>query len=299
LQNRSLPRAISLIENDGPGYLELLRTLSPRNVPVIGITGPPGAGKSTLTDALIAHWVGQGKKIGVLCIDPSSPFHKGALLGDRIRMSNWYLHPQVFIRSLASRGSLGGLHPKIIEITELMKSADFDLIITETVGVGQSEVAISGLADITLLLLVPEAGDDVQTLKSGIMEIADIFVLNKSDRPESDTFLRHLRALAALGFSKQAARSKSALKDDSQEMQSIPVVKTVATLQQGITELVTTIEQELSNIASSPRRYWQMAERAFQLIQKERMKEVSKTELAKLLEDGMGLMEVVATYQNL
>src|SRR6266571_1288884 len=151
-------------------------------------TGAPGTGKSTLTDALIGALVNDEKKIGVLCVDPSSPFNLGALLGDRIRMSEWYNHPNVFIRSLATRGNLGGLHPKIIEITDLLKAAAFDYIIIETVGVGQSEIEIAGLADVTVVVLVPEAGDEVQTMKAGLMEIADVFVVNKADRPDADLF---------------------------------------------------------------------------------------------------------------
>jgi LAO/AO transport system kinase len=186
---RSLARAISFIENEQQGYDDMLRFLQDDRSPkIIGITGPPGAGKSTLVDALIDELIREEKKIAVLCIDPSSPFNLGALLGDRIRMSQWYTHPDVFIRSLATRGSVGGLSPKIIEITDLIKSAQFDHIIVETVGVGQSEIEIAGLADITIVVVVPESGDEVQTMKAGLMEIADIFVINKSDRPGCGPF---------------------------------------------------------------------------------------------------------------
>jgi LAO/AO transport system kinase len=164
---KALARSISLVENEVPGYELLLQSLPSNKQPVIGITGPPGAGKSTLTDALIAAFTAEGKKVGVLCIDPSSPFNLGALLGDRIRMSDWYNNPNVFIRSLATRGALGGLHPKIIEITDLLKSAPVDCVIIETVGIGQSEIEIAGLADITVVVLVPEAGDEIQTMKAG------------------------------------------------------------------------------------------------------------------------------------
>ena len=155
---KALARCISLVENEVPGYELLLQSLPSNNQPVIGITGPPGAGKSTLTDALIGSLIEGGKKVAVLCIDPSSPFNLGALLGDRIRMSDWYNNPNVFIRSLATRGSLGGLHPKIIEITDLIKAAPIDYIIVETVGVGQSEIEIAGLADITVVVVVLESG---------------------------------------------------------------------------------------------------------------------------------------------
>ena len=170
---KTLARCISFIENEAPGYEELLQQLPSAQTPIIGITGPPGAGKSTLTDALIGLLVAHEKKVAVLCVDPSSPFNLGSLLGDRIRMSEWYNNPNVFIRSLATRGSLGGLHPKIIEISDLVKSAPFDYIIIETVGVGQSEIEIAGLADATVVVLVPEAGDEVQAMKAGLMEIAE------------------------------------------------------------------------------------------------------------------------------
>ncbi len=186
---KALARCISLIENEVEGHFYFLKALPNSTVPVIGITGAPGAGKSTLVYALIGHWVNAEKRIGILCVDPSSPFNLGALLGDRIRMNEWYNHPNVFIRSLATRGSLGGLHPKIIEITDVMKAAPFDYIIIETVGVGQSEIEIAGLADCTIVVVVPEGGDEVQTMKAGLMEIADLFVVNKADRPGADLFV--------------------------------------------------------------------------------------------------------------
>ena len=167
---KALARSISLVENESEGYEALLQAIPfAQNTKIIGITGPPGAGKSTLVDALIGELVAQQKKVAVLCVDPSSPFNLGAVLGDRIRMSNWYTSPQVFIRSLATRGSMGGLHPKIIEITDLVKAAGYDYVIVETVGVGQSEIEIAGLADTTVVVVVPEAGDEVQTMKAGLM----------------------------------------------------------------------------------------------------------------------------------
>src|SRR5678809_320365 len=218
---KSLARAISFIENEQQGHEDLLRSLhGDGGKKIIGITGPPGAGKSTLVDALIDELVKEGKKIAVVCIDPSSPFNLGAVLGDRSRMSKWYTHPDVFIRSLATRGSLGGLSPKIIEITDLIKSAKFDHIIVETVGVGQSEIEIAGLADITVVVLVPEGGDEIQTMKAGLMEIADIFVVNKSDRPDADTFVKNLKLMLAPSFTKNA--------------KEIPIVKAIATEKRGI-----------------------------------------------------------------
>ena len=216
--DKALARCISLVENEQEGYENLMQSLPVTSTKIIGITGPPGAGKSTLVDALLDLLVNSGKKIGVLCVDPSSPFNLGAVLGDRIRMSDWYTHPNVFIRSLATRGSMGGLHPKIIEITDLMKAFPFDHIIIETVGVGQSEVEIAGLADVTVVVMVPEAGDEVQTMKAGLMEIADIFVVNKADRPDADLFVKNLRLMLAPTF--------------STHYNEVPVVKTVASQKQ-------------------------------------------------------------------
>lgn len=262
---KALARSISLVENEVPGYLGFLASLSPGNASITGITGPPGAGKSTLTDALIGEWKAKGKKVGVLCIDPSSPFHLGALLGDRIRMSSWYTDPNVYIRSLATRGSLGGLHPHILEISSIMQAAGFDEIIIETVGVGQSEIEIAGLADTTIVVVVPEAGDEVQTMKAGLMEIADIFVVNKSDRPDADQFVKNLRTMLAPAFHL-----------DNWE---VPVLKTVASSKEGIAELVEAISLHQQQHTVSDRKYWLLAERAFRIIQERRMKDIPKQEL--------------------
>ena len=269
---KALARAISLVENEADGYEELLAAL-PNNLnkPVIGITGPPGAGKSTLVDSMIGLLVKNGKNLGVLCVDPSSPFNLGSLLGDRIRMSKWYDNPNVFIRSLATRGSLGGLHPKIIEITELMKAAAFDLIIVETVGVGQSEVEIAGLADITVVVVVPEAGDEVQTMKAGLMEIADIFVVNKADRPDADQFVKNLRLMLAPAFHNR--------------YDEVPVVKTVASQNEGVSELLKEVEHLLKHHHSKEKKYWLLAERAYQLIQRKKMNGVDKGELKEKIQE--------------
>jgi LAO/AO transport system kinase len=269
---RSLARAISLVENEMEGYEWLLQHLPASSAKITGITGPPGAGKSTLVDALIGEIVAQGKKVGVLCIDPSSPFNLGALLGDRIRMSEWYNHPNVFIRSLATRGSLGGLHPKIIEIADVMKAAGFDHIIIETVGVGQSEIEIAGLADTTVVVVVPEAGDEIQTMKAGLMEIADVFVVNKADRPDAETFVKNLRLMLAPAFH----RSKN----------EIAIVKTIASQKEGIDELFQKITQHQQLVQSSDKKYWLLAEKAFHLIQQHRMRDIDKSLLKKEMEES-------------
>jgi LAO/AO transport system kinase len=186
---------LTWVENDLPGSNNMLKELIPHNTPVIGITGPPGAGKSTLVNQLINKLSIDGKRIAILAIDPSSPFNMGSLLGDRIRMAEQFNKPNVYIRSLATRGSLGGLSAKTIEMTDVLKSGDFDYIIVETVGVGQSEVEIAGIADITIVVLVPEAGDEIQSIKSGLMEIADIFVVNKADREGADAFTNTIQKL--------------------------------------------------------------------------------------------------------
>lgn len=268
---KTISRTISLVENEVPGYEELLKQLKNSSAKIIGITGAPGSGKSSITDALIGEIIADKKRAGVLCIDPSSPFNKGALLGDRIRMSEWYNHPDVFIRSLASKGSLGGLHPKIIEISDVMKAAGFDYIIIETVGVGQSEVDIAALADITIVTLVPEGGDIIQTMKAGLMEIADIFVINKYDRPDAATFYNNLKQMLAPVYHRS--------------QKEIPLIKTIATQKEGINKLYKKIAGW--NFDNENNKLELMTEKVWLIIQNKKMKEIDKEKLKKRLSEAL------------
>lgn len=266
---KALARCITIVENELEGYQEILTSLQfNQNIPVIGITGPPGAGKSTLINAVIKKLTEKGKSIGIIAIDPTSPFNYGSLLGDRLRMAEHFTNEKVFIRSLATRGSLGGLSAATIEIVDVMKAFAFDYIIVETVGVGQSEVEIVGLADTTVLVLVPESGDEIQTIKSGVMEIADVFVINKSDREGAGVFMKNIQQLV---HSKPAGNW------------NIPVIKAVATKNEGVDELIAVIEQHQAIEANNKRSHL-LTEKAYRLIQHQRMKDVSKKVLQQQLE---------------
>lgn len=197
---RALARAITAVENRTPAAHDLLKALFPFSgrARVVGVTGSPGAGKSTLVDALAREYRKQNKTIGIVAVDPTSPFSGGAILGDRIRMSSHHADPGIFIRSMATRGALGGLSHTTADIATVMDASGRDLVLIETVGVGQDEIDIVRLADITIVILVPGMGDDVQSIKAGIMEIADIFVINKADREGADRVEREIRAMQSL-----------------------------------------------------------------------------------------------------
>ncbi len=259
-----LARAITIVENDMPGSSELLRGISVRDVPVIGITGPPGAGKSSLINSFLRHILSLNKKVAVVAVDPTSPFNYGSLLADRLRMSEHFNNENVFIRSVATRGSLGGLSEKIIEITDILRASDFDYILVETVGVGQSEVEIAGLADTTLVVLVPESGDDIQAMKSGIMEIADIFIVNKSDR----------EGAAAL-----TANLKNMLMGRIQSDWQIPVINTMAVSGEGVPALFEQISLHRKSEKFNEKKIYLLAEKAYQIIRNHRMSDLSRKQV--------------------
>jgi LAO/AO transport system kinase len=226
---RALARAISTVENRAPGWSDLLKALFPHSgqARIVGLTGPPGAGKSTLVDQLARRYRNENRTVGIIAVDPTSPYTGGAILGDRIRMQDHFSDPGIYIRSMATRGSLGGLARTTADVATVLDASGRDLVMIETVGVGQDEVDIVRLADVTVVILVPGMGDDVQTIKAGIMEIADIFVINKSDREGAERVEREIRALQSL-----AVRSDN---------WTPPIVKTVATEGTGIADLAAAI----------------------------------------------------------
>jgi len=229
-------RLISLVEDAHPALREVMAALAPHtgNAHIIGITGSPGVGKSTSTNALVAAYRAQGKRVGVLAVDPSSPFSGGALLGDRVRMQDHALDPEVYIRSMASRGHLGGLSWTTPQALRVLDAAGCEVILIETVGVGQSEVEVAGLADTTIVLLAPGMGDGIQAAKAGILEIGDVFVVNKADREGADATVRDIRHMISLGDRTEPGLWRP------------PVVKTVAAQGQGVDEVIEAIEKHTS-----------------------------------------------------
>jgi LAO/AO transport system kinase len=237
---RAVARLISLVEDGSPLLREVMAALVPHagHALVVGITGSPGVGKSTSTSALVGELRRAGKRVGVLAVDPSSPFSGGALLGDRVRMQDHALDPEVYIRSMASRGHLGGLSWSTPQALRVLDAAGCDVVLVETVGVGQSEVDVAGLADTTLVLLAPGMGDGIQAAKAGILEIGDVYVINEADRDGADQVRRELRSMLALA-------------DRPEGSWSPPIVKTVASRGEGLDEVVAEIDRHHAWLESS------------------------------------------------
>jgi GTPase len=286
----ALARVVSVVENHRDGFEQILASLHPRTGRArrIGLTGPPGAGKSTITALLVKSFRDQGLKVGVIAVDPTSPFTGGALLGDRVRMESVALDTGVFIRSMATRGSLGGLAAATREVADVLDAFGFDVLLIETVGVGQSELDVARTADSTLLVLVPESGDSIQTLKAGVMEVADVFVVNKADRPGADRLRNDVELMLGLrkGVSfgnvpahhgvdlkrtNPARMAREAAAAENPAVWTPPVLSAVATKQEGIAELVAALDRHFAYLQQSgtlrSRRRERMRERVMDVVE--------------------------------
>ena len=267
-QKAALARAVSIIEDQREGHERLAATIHPKlgRARRLGLTGPPGAGKSTLTTLLAEAYLAAGMKVGVVAVDPTSPFTGGALLGDRVRMERVALHPNVFIRSMATRGSLGGLASMTREVCDVLDAFGMDRILVETVGVGQSELDIARLADTSAVILVPESGDAIQTLKAGVMEIADCFVVNKADRPGADRLRNDIEVMLGLrggggpapdahhGIDLKAVNPKrqareAAARDD--DRWTPPVLRTTGATGEGMPEFLASLDRHFAYLERS------------------------------------------------
>jgi len=287
----ALARVVSIVENHRDGFEQILGSLHPRTGRArrVGMTGPPGAGKSTITSLLVKSFRDQGLKVGVIAVDPTSPFTGGALLGDRVRMESVALDPGVFIRSMATRGSLGGLAAATREVADVLDAFGFDRLVIETVGVGQSELDVARTADSTLLVLVPESGDSIQTLKAGVMEVADIFVVNKADRPGADRLRNDVELMLGLrkgvsfgnmpahhGVDLKRANPGRVAREAAASANPVewtpPVLSAIATEGEGIDDIVAAIDRHFAYLERSgtlrSRRRERMRERVMDVVER-------------------------------
>ena len=287
----ALARVVSIVENHRDGFEQILGSLHPRTGRArrVGMTGPPGAGKSTITSLLVKSFRDQALKVGVIAVDPTSPFTGGALLGDRVRMESVALDPGVFIRSMATRGSLGGLAAATREVADVLDAFGFDRLVIETVGVGQSELDVARTADSTLLVLVPESGDSIQTLKAGVMEVADIFVVNKADRPGADRLRNDVELMLGLrkgvSFGNMPAHhgvdlkrvnparlAREAAASANPVEWTPPVLSAIATKGEGIADIVAAIDRHFAYLERSgtlrSRRRERMRERVMDVVER-------------------------------
>ena len=324
----ALARVVSIVENHRPGFDQLLAALHPRlgRARRIGITGPPGAGKSTLTTSLVAAYRGAGSTVGVVAVDPTSPFTGGALLGDRIRMESVALDAGVFIRSMATRGSLGGLAAATREVADVLDAFGIDRILIETVGVGQSELDIARTADSSVVVLVPESGDSIQTMKAGLMEIADLFVVNKADRPGADRLRTELELMLGLragntlknvpahhgvdlgrALSREerlamnpARAAREAARDELADAWTPPVLRTVATQGDGVSDVLDALDRHFHYLERSgklrERRRERLRERVVEVVENVVRRRLWQDEaIGRWLDDQLGGLETGTT----